>query len=167
LKRRWKRRPVGADGSDPASGKRSSPVRRRVLMVAIVLVAAAMVYLLSERPKETGDTALVALDGKVYFDGRPLTGVRMIFEREERSDDLSGEKGKKHVSGISHAWYYSKTDADGRYHVSLPAGSIYTVSVRRPGEEKEKPLKQADGTLPAVDVHGNTRRFDIQLASQK
>ncbi len=163
MKRRSKRRSADDTNTAGTTG-RSSPVRRRVLMMAIVVVTGLLVYFASERPKESGQATL---QGTVYLDDQPFSAARLIFEREDRSDNLDGGSNKKHVAGISHSWTYSKTDADGRYKVDFQSGGIYTVAVRRPGQEKEKPFKQADGTLPSVDVGAGTKRFDIRLVSGK
>jgi hypothetical protein len=140
-------------------------MRRRVIMVAIVVVAGALVYLLSKPETRSGETSL---EGKVSLDGQPLGGVRIDFQAEDRSARFDGGAGKGKTSGISRVTYLSKTDADGRYRVlTLQPGMTYTALVHRPGKEKEKPLTQADGKLPAVDVRAGPQRFDIELASPK
>jgi hypothetical protein len=145
--------------------RRSNPLRRRLLMVAIVVVAGVLVYLLSKPESQSGEASL---EGRVYLDGQPLGGVRIDFQAENRSARFAGGQGKSQATGISRMTYLSKTDADGRYHVAaMQPGLTYTGLVHRPGHEKEKPLTQADGTLPAVDVRAGVQRFDIQLVDPK
>jgi hypothetical protein len=136
-------------------------VRRRLLMVGVVLVAGAMVYLLSVRPKEEGPGSL---RGKVTLDGQPYGGATIVLRGQGHGPPETG-RGKGAGPTITSFTTRTQSDADGRYRVDgLTPGLVYTLRVNR-GDPLKEPLLQADGKLPSVEVGSGSHQFDIELSS--
>ncbi len=160
MRRRFRKKGDPAAGADPAAGK-VNPVRRRLLMVGVVVVAGVMVYLLSARPTEGGQGSL---EGKVTLDGQPYGAATIILRGQGRGPPSTGQAKDRGPTITSFATHVN-SDADGRYRVNgLTPGLVYTLRVSRTDAVKE-PLRQADGKLPAVEVGSGTRHFDIDLSS--
>jgi hypothetical protein len=130
-------------------------------MVATVVVAGLIVYIMSLQNADSGEARL---DGLVTLDGNPLGGARIDFRGEEQA--IAPSTGQKSRStGITRYINPARSDADGRYSVKLRPGINYTISVHRDDLGKQ-PLTATGGRLPSVTPTAGHHRLDIPLASR-